>query len=37
MPTTASLPYPLFDGDNHLYETNDTLTQHPPKQCKDTA
>ncbi|MFE2884937.1 amidohydrolase family protein [Streptomyces graminifolii] len=26
------LPYPLFDADNHLYETEDALTRHLPKQ-----
>ena len=25
------LPYPLFDADNHLYETEDALTRHLPK------
>ncbi|MET7571085.1 amidohydrolase family protein [Streptomyces sp. NPDC005492] len=25
-------PYPLFDADNHLYETEDALTRHLPKQ-----
>ena len=28
------LPYPLFDADNHLYETQDSLTQFLPKQYK---
>ncbi len=31
MPSRA-LPYPLFDADNHLYETEDALTRHLPKQ-----
>ena len=26
------LPYPLFDCDNHLYETQDALTRHLPKR-----
>ncbi|MER5901766.1 amidohydrolase family protein [Streptomyces mirabilis] len=26
------LPYPLFDADNHLYETEDALTRYLPKQ-----
>ncbi|MFA1546224.1 amidohydrolase family protein [Actinomadura chokoriensis] len=26
------LPYPLFDADNHLYETEEALTRHLPKQ-----
>lgn len=25
-------PYPLFDADNHLYETEDALTRYLPKQ-----
>jgi predicted TIM-barrel fold metal-dependent hydrolase len=25
------LPYPLFDADNHLYETEEALTRHLPK------
>ncbi|MCX2934554.1 amidohydrolase family protein [Mycobacterium sp. CVI_P3] len=29
------LPYPLFDADNHLYETRDSLTQFLPKVYKD--
>lgn len=31
MPSRA-LPYPLFDADNHLYETEEALTRHLPKQ-----
>ena len=31
MPSRA-LPYPLFDCDNHLYETEDALTRYLPKQ-----
>jgi len=31
MPSRA-LPYPLFDADNHLYETEDALTRYLPKQ-----
>jgi predicted TIM-barrel fold metal-dependent hydrolase len=31
MPSRA-LPYPLFDADNHLYETQDALTRYLPKQ-----
>ncbi|HEU5032016.1 MAG TPA: amidohydrolase family protein [Spirillospora sp.] len=30
--TTRALPYPLFDADNHLYETQDALTRYLPKQ-----
>jgi predicted TIM-barrel fold metal-dependent hydrolase len=26
------LPYPLFDADNHLYETQEALTKYLPKQ-----
>jgi predicted TIM-barrel fold metal-dependent hydrolase len=28
---SRALPYPLFDCDNHLYETQDALTRHLPK------
>lgn len=31
----TKLPYPLFDADNHLYETRDSLTQFLPKAYKD--
>src|SRR5882724_5754076 len=31
MPSRA-LAYPLFDADNHLYETQDALTKYLPKQ-----
>ncbi|KPI05225.1 amidohydrolase 2 [Actinobacteria bacterium OK074] len=31
MPSRA-LPYPLFDADNHLYETEEALTRFLPKQ-----
>jgi predicted TIM-barrel fold metal-dependent hydrolase len=27
-----ALPYPLFDADNHLYETEDALTRYLPKE-----
>ncbi|MEV7891295.1 amidohydrolase family protein [Streptomyces sp. NPDC002817] len=30
--TSRALPYPLFDADNHLYETEEALTKHLPKQ-----
>lgn len=33
--TSHVLPYPLFDADNHLYETEDSLTKYLPKQYKD--
>src|ERR1700730_13653172 len=29
------LPYPLFDADNHLYETEDSLTKYLPKAHKN--
>ena len=33
--TANKLPYPLFDADNHLYETQDSLTKFLPKHYKD--
>lgn len=33
MPTRV-LPFPMFDADNHLYETQDSLTQFLPKEYK---
>ncbi|WP_119185015.1 amidohydrolase family protein [Mycobacterium decipiens] len=33
--TAADLTYPLFDADNHLYETEDSLTKYLPKQFRD--
>ncbi|MEV0248183.1 amidohydrolase family protein [Nocardia sp. NPDC050712] len=32
--TAISLPYPLFDADNHLYETEDSLTKYLPDKYK---
>lgn len=32
---SAELTYPLFDADNHLYETEESLTKYLPKQYKD--
>lgn len=33
---TSSAPsYPLFDADNHLYETEESLTKYLPKQYRD--
>lgn len=29
------LPYPLFDADNHLYETEESLTKYLPEQYKN--
>ena len=29
---SRELPYPLFDADNHLYETQDALTKFLPEQ-----
>ena len=31
---TRNLPYPLFDADNHLYETRDALTRHLPDRYR---
>jgi predicted TIM-barrel fold metal-dependent hydrolase len=31
----GTLSYPLFDADNHLYETQESLTKYLPKQHKD--
>ncbi len=28
---TLELPYPVFDADNHLYETDEAFTRHLPK------
>src|SRR5579884_4122090 len=33
--STSDLSYPLFDTDNQLYETQDSLTKYLPKQYKD--
>jgi predicted TIM-barrel fold metal-dependent hydrolase len=30
-----TLPYPLFDADNHLYETEESLTKYLPKQYRN--
>src|SRR6476646_9558481 len=30
--TSSELPYPLFDADNHLYETKEALTKYLPKE-----
>ena len=30
----ASLPYPVFDADNHLYETKEALTKHLPDRYR---
>ena len=29
---SRELPYPLFDADNHLYETEEAFTKYLPKQ-----
>jgi predicted TIM-barrel fold metal-dependent hydrolase len=34
MPSRA-LPYPLFDADNHLYETEESLTKYLPDRYRD--
>src|ERR1700677_4866635 len=31
------LPYPLFDADNHLYETEDAFTKYLPAQYKSAV
>src|SRR5436305_6615154 len=31
---SRSLDYPVFDADNHMYETTDALTKHLPKKYK---
>jgi predicted TIM-barrel fold metal-dependent hydrolase len=31
----AKLDFPVFDADNHLYETEDAFTRHLPSQHKD--
>ncbi|WP_306320042.1 MULTISPECIES: amidohydrolase family protein [unclassified Streptomyces] len=31
---SRTLPYPLFDADNHLYETEETLTRHLPDRYR---
>ncbi|MGD6749612.1 amidohydrolase family protein [Streptomyces sp. BH105] len=31
---SRTLPYPLFDADNHLYETEETLTKHLPDRYR---
>jgi hypothetical protein len=30
---TRELGFPVFDGDNHLYETRDALTAHLPAEA----
>ncbi|HKS98285.1 MAG TPA: amidohydrolase family protein [Rugosimonospora sp.] len=30
--TAREVPYPVFDADNHLYETEDALTRYLPKE-----
>ncbi|MEU8896041.1 amidohydrolase family protein [Nocardia sp. NPDC048505] len=32
--TATTLPYPLFDADNHLYETEESLTKYLPDKYK---
>jgi hypothetical protein len=31
----GGLGFPVFDGDNHLYETRDALTAYLPAEHKD--
>ncbi|KOU57000.1 amidohydrolase [Streptomyces sp. MMG1533] len=33
---SRTLPFPLFDADNHLYETEEALTKHLPKEYAGT-
>ncbi|MDX6745148.1 amidohydrolase family protein [Actinocorallia sp. A-T 12471] len=33
---SRELPYPLFDADNHLYETEEALTKYLPEKYKGT-
>jgi predicted TIM-barrel fold metal-dependent hydrolase len=33
--TMAQLDFPVFDADNHLYETEDAFTRHLPERHKD--
>jgi predicted TIM-barrel fold metal-dependent hydrolase len=35
MPITRKHDFPVFDADNHLYETKDAFTRHLPKQYKN--
>src|SRR6201998_4861218 len=35
MEDLMALPYPLFDADNHLYETEESLTKYLPKAYKN--
>jgi hypothetical protein len=32
---TTQLGFPVFDADNHLYETEDAFTRHLPAQHKN--
>ena len=29
---SRDLPFPVFDADNHMYETRDALTRHLPRE-----
>ena len=31
----VDIPFPVFDADNHLYETQEALTKYLPKEYKD--
>lgn len=35
--SARSLGFPVFDADNHLYETKDALTRHLPDGCRDVV
>jgi hypothetical protein len=28
----TALPYPVYDADNHLYESEDAMTAHLPRK-----
>ena len=30
-------PFPVFDADNHFYETTDALTKHLPPNRRDAV
>ncbi len=35
--TFKALPYPVFDADNHLYETEESLTKYLPQRYRDAV
>jgi predicted TIM-barrel fold metal-dependent hydrolase len=34
---SRSLGFPVFDADNHMYETREALTRHLPDSCRDVV